>query len=62
MVSGAYEWSVPLLGTVLRWQHPGGKPPCDWFGINYYSRWGWGERWGERWRGLPACAGADRGA
>lgn len=40
MMSGRFQWEVPLLGTWVTWQHPGGKPPCDWWGINYYSRWG----------------------
>lgn len=40
MLTGKFTWKVPLLGQWLEWQHPGGKPPCDWFGVNYYSRWG----------------------
>uniref|UniRef100_A0A383W4H1 Glycoside hydrolase family 1 protein n=1 Tax=Tetradesmus obliquus TaxID=3088 RepID=A0A383W4H1_TETOB len=38
MLTGKFTWKVPLLGQWLEWQHPGGKPPCDWFGVNYYSR------------------------
>lgn len=43
MLTGKFTWDVPLLGRWLEWQYPGGKPPCDWFGVNYYSRWvfGW---------------------
>ena len=29
---------MPLLGTWIRYQEPQGKPPCDWWGLNYYSR------------------------
>jgi hypothetical protein len=38
MLTGLYEWRVPLLGTVLRRQHPGGKPPCDWWAPNRLRR------------------------
>lgn len=38
MLTGKFTWDVPILGRWLEWQHPGGKPPCDWFGVNYYSR------------------------
>lgn len=38
MLTGKFTWKVPLLGQWLEWQHPGGRPPCDWFGVNYYSR------------------------
>lgn len=40
MLTGKFTWDVPLLGRWLEWQYPGGKPPCDWFGVNYYSRCG----------------------
>lgn len=29
---------IPFWGKWLEHQNPGGKPPCDWFGVNYYSR------------------------
>lgn len=38
MLTGHFEWKVPLLGRKILWQLPEGKPPCDWFGVNYYSR------------------------
>jgi hypothetical protein len=38
MLTGKFTWDVPILGRWLEWQYPGGKPPCDWFGVNYYSR------------------------
>ncbi|DBB17846.1 TPA: hypothetical protein ACH3X3_002865 [Trebouxia sp. C0006] len=38
MLTGHFEWSVPLRGVVHTWQHKGGKPPMDWWGIQYYSR------------------------
>jgi hypothetical protein len=38
LATGLFEWKVPFLGTIIRWQDPNGKPPCDWVGINYYSR------------------------
>eukprot|EP00877_Chromochloris_zofingiensis_P007596 jgi/Chrzof1/308/Cz01g10210.t1 len=38
MKTGHIEWHVPVFGKWLEWQCPGGKPPCDWFGVNYYSR------------------------
>jgi beta-glucosidase len=36
--SGHYEWRMPGLGVWLNFQDPAGKPPCDWWGINFYSR------------------------
>ena len=39
MLTGKFEWSVPLLGRVVTYQNPGGRPGCDWWGIQYYSRW-----------------------
>jgi hypothetical protein len=36
--AGRFEWKVPLLGTWMTHQLPGGRPPCDWFGVNYYTR------------------------
>lgn len=27
-----------MLGSWIKWADPAGKPPCDWWGINYYSR------------------------
>ena len=38
MLTGEFSWRVPFLGEVARFNEPGGKPPCDWFGVNYYSR------------------------
>lgn len=38
MLSGEFVWKLPLLGTWQRWKDPDGRPPCDWWGINYYSR------------------------
>lgn len=39
MLTGHYAWRVPLRGVVHTWQHKGGKPPMDWWGIQYYSRY-----------------------
>lgn len=37
--TGELEWEAPLgMGEALRWRDPGGKPPLDWFGVNYYTR------------------------
>jgi beta-glucosidase/6-phospho-beta-glucosidase/beta-galactosidase len=36
--TGYFEWQIPFWGAVIKYQHPGGRPPCDWFGIQYYSR------------------------
>eukprot|EP00879_Flechtneria_rotunda_P018261 GHRR01019158.1.p1 GENE.GHRR01019158.1~~GHRR01019158.1.p1 ORF type:complete len:399 (+),score=104.76 GHRR01019158.1:203-1399(+) len=38
MLTGKFTWHIPVLGQWLEWQYPGGRPPCDWFGVNYYSR------------------------
>ncbi|KXZ56630.1 hypothetical protein GPECTOR_1g568 [Gonium pectorale] len=38
MMTGEFVWRVPLLGVWQRWTDPAGRPPCDWWGINYYSR------------------------
>ncbi|KAL3135662.1 hypothetical protein ABBQ38_006139 [Trebouxia sp. C0009 RCD-2024] len=38
MLTGRFEWRVPLRGVVHTWQYKGGKPPMDWWGIQYYSR------------------------
>ena len=38
MLTGRFEWRVPLRGVVHTWQHKGGRPPMDWWGIQYYSR------------------------
>eukprot|EP00775_Hariotina_reticulata_P005032 gene5032-5274_t len=38
MLTGKFTWKVPVLGQTMEWQYPGGRPPCDWFGVNYYSR------------------------
>lgn len=39
MLTGKFTWKVPVLGQWLEWHYPGGRPPFDWFGVNYYSRW-----------------------
>lgn len=39
MLTGHFEWRVPLRGVMHTWQHKGGKPPMDWWGIQYYSRY-----------------------
>ncbi len=31
-------YKLPVLGEWIRYKDPAGKPPCDWWGINYYSR------------------------
>ncbi|PNH02539.1 Beta-galactosidase, partial [Tetrabaena socialis] len=41
LMSGRFSWRLP--GRVGGWamvevQEPGGRPPCDWLGINYYTR------------------------
>lgn len=38
MLTGRFEWRVPVRGVVHTWQYKGGKPPMDWWGIQYYSR------------------------
>ena len=38
MLTGRFEWRVPLRGVVHTWQFKGGRPPMDWWGIQYYSR------------------------
>lgn len=39
MLTGEVEWSAPLgCGEGYSWRDPQGKPPMDWFGVNYYSR------------------------
>ena len=38
MLTGEFVWKLPVLGVWQRWRDPAGKPPCDWWGINYYSR------------------------
>ncbi|KAF5838653.1 glycoside hydrolase superfamily [Dunaliella salina] len=37
MCTGEFEWRLPVFGTWIKWTDPGGKPPCDWWGINFYS-------------------------
>jgi len=37
-LQGEFEWKLPVLGTWIRYKDPQGKPPCDWWGINYYSK------------------------
>ncbi|KAL6750477.1 glycoside hydrolase superfamily [Haematococcus lacustris] len=38
MRTGEFSWKLPLVGRCLHWQEPGGRPPCDWWGINVFSR------------------------
>ena len=38
MMTGEYEWKLPVWGTYIKEKDPQGKPPCDWWGVNYYSR------------------------
>uniref|UniRef100_A0A7S3VJH2 Beta-glucosidase n=1 Tax=Dunaliella tertiolecta TaxID=3047 RepID=A0A7S3VJH2_DUNTE len=38
MHTGEFEWKLPVVGTWITWKDPEGKPPCDWWGINFYSR------------------------
>ena len=38
MLTGRFTWDVPLLGRWMEWRLPEGRPPSDWFGVNYYSR------------------------
>ncbi|EFJ42987.1 hypothetical protein VOLCADRAFT_107029 [Volvox carteri f. nagariensis] len=38
MLTGEFVWKLPVLGVWQQWKDPAGKPPCDWWGINYYSR------------------------
>lgn len=40
MLTGHFEWRVPILGKWLEWRLPEGRPPCDWFGVNYYTAGG----------------------
>ncbi len=46
---GEFTWDLPVLGRWLHYQDPQGKPPCDWWGINYYSRTVF------QWNLFPAC-------
>ncbi|KAG2497616.1 hypothetical protein HYH03_004360 [Edaphochlamys debaryana] len=36
LLTGRFEWA-PVPGVRLSWEHPSGRPPCDWWGINYYT-------------------------
>ncbi|GLC35844.1 hypothetical protein PLESTB_000500300 [Pleodorina starrii] len=38
MLTGEFVWKLPVFGVWQQWRDPAGKPPCDWWGINYYSR------------------------
>ncbi|MEW5313962.1 MAG: hypothetical protein WDW38_005492 [Sanguina aurantia] len=38
MLTGQFKWKLPLVGDWIVEQDPAGKPPCDWWGVNYYSR------------------------
>lgn len=37
-LTGVFKWKVPGLGQWIYWKDPQGRPPCDWWGINYYTR------------------------
>lgn len=37
-VQGEFEWKLPVVGTWITYKDPEGRPPCDWWGINFYSR------------------------
>jgi len=39
LLTGELDWRAPMgAGEPLSWRDPDGKPPLDWFGVNYYSR------------------------
>ena len=38
MHTGEFEWKLPFYGTWIKHKDRRGKPPCDWWGINMYSR------------------------
>ncbi|KAG2499387.1 hypothetical protein HYH03_002962 [Edaphochlamys debaryana] len=38
MLTGEFVWKLPVMGVWQQWKDPNGRPPCDWWGINYYSR------------------------
>jgi hypothetical protein len=40
LVSGRLSWRPLGSWGAVEYQHPGGPPPNDFIGINYYSRWG----------------------
>lgn len=59
LLTGELEWTAPLgMGEALSWRDPGGKPPLDWFGVNYYSRAVSGESLGPFWLSLGRFGGA----
>ncbi len=35
--TGTFVWPK-FFSAGFTWQHPGGRPPCDFFGLNYYGR------------------------
>ena len=37
--TGTYDWPKLGWGKPVTWQNPGGRPGCDFLGINYYGRW-----------------------
>lgn len=37
MKTGKFSWEVPLLGKLIEYEYDG-KPPLDFWGINYYGR------------------------
>ena len=36
--TGSFEWPKLAWGKPVTWQNPGGKPGCDFLGVNYYGR------------------------
>lgn len=34
-----FRYPLPLNGGAVERQVTDGPPPCDWIGLNYYSRW-----------------------
>lgn len=36
-LSGKFSWPS-FIKSGWQWQYPGGRPPCDWIGLNYYGR------------------------
>ena len=36
--TGTYDWPKLGWGKPVTWQNPGGRPGCDFLGLNYYGR------------------------
>ncbi len=36
--TGTYDWPKLGWGKPVTWQNPGGRPGCDFLGVNYYGR------------------------